>query len=295
MILEHLFCLVDDFCKEFLPQWEKELIGNVPLYVPSKESRFKMSISEVMTIIIYFHIVRFRDFKTYYTKYVQTYLEKAFPNLVSYNRFVELMQSVLMPLCFFMLSQTKTKTGIYFVDSMHIKACHIKREKQNKVFKNNAKKSKTTIGWFFGFKIHLVINDMGEIMAFKLTSGNVDDRVPVPGLATGLTGKLFGDKGYIKQELFDNLFAKGLKLITKIKKNMKNKLMPLIDRILLRKRAIIESVNDQLKNLCQIEHTRHRSVNNFMVNIVGALIAYSLQEKKPSLNLNAKQLIEVAC
>ena len=102
-------------------------------------------------------------------------------------------------------------------------------------------------------------------------------------------------RGYIKQELFDNLFAKGLKLITKIKKNMKNKLMPLIDRILLRKRAIIESVNDQLKNLCQIEHTRHRSVNNFMVNIVGALIAYSLQEKKPSLNLNAKQLIEVAC
>lgn len=287
MILEHLFCLVDDFCNEFLPEWEKELIGNLKI----KKQTSRLSESEIMTIIIYFHMARFRDFKTFYIHYVQKYLTSEFPNLVSYNRFVELMQTVLMPLCFFMLSQNKTHTGIYFVDSMHIKACHIKREKQNRVFKDIAKKSKTTIGWFFGFKIHLIINDMGEIMAFKMTPGNVDDRVPVPELAKGLTGKMFGDKGYIKKELFEKLFDKGLQLITKIKKNMKSKLMPILDKILLRKRAIIESVNDQLKNLCQIEHTRHRSINNFMVNIVGALTAYTLQEKKPSLNLRDKQLV----
>lgn len=293
MILEHLFCSVDDFCKEFLPKWRQELIDSGVGQEPKRKRQFKMSESEVMTIVIYFHTARFRDFKTYYTKYVQKYLRKEFPELVSYNRFVELMQSVLMPLCFFMLAQAKTKTGLYFVDSMHIKACHIKRQYQNKVFKDIAKKSKTTVGWFFGFKLHLIINDMGEIMAFKLTPGNVDDRVPVPELASGLTGKIVGDKGYIKQKLFDQLFDKGLQLITRIKKNMKNKLMPMFDKILLRKRAIIESVNDQLKNLCQVEHTRHRSTNNFAVNIIGALTAYSLQEKKPSLNLQRNQLTQI--
>jgi hypothetical protein len=166
-----------------------------------------------------------------------------------------------------------------------MKACHIKREKQHRVFQGLAKKGKSSIGWFFGFKLHLIINDRGELMAFKLTAGNVDDRKPVPDLVQYLIGKLFGDKGYISQELFEKLYSQGLQLITRVKSNMKNKLMPLIDKILLRKRALIETVNDQLKNISQIEHTRHRSIWNFMVNILGALAAYALQPKKPSLNL----------
>mgnify|MGYP003419909577 FL=1 len=147
------------------------------------------------------------------------------------------------------------------------------------------------MGWFFGFKLHLVINDKGEIMAFKLTQATIDDREPVPSLTENLVGKLVGDRGYISQKLFDALFEKGLQLITKIKKNMKNKLMPLFDKLLLRKRAVIESVNDQLKNISQIEHSRHRSINNFMVNLLSGIAAYTLQPKKPSLNLCSKQLI----
>lgn len=146
------------------------------------------------------------------------------------------------------------------------------------------------MGWFFGFKLHLVINDQGELLAFYLTPGNVDDRKPVPKLAERLFGKLFGDKGYISQALFDQLLQQDVQLITGIRKNMQNRLMPWIDKVLLRKRAIIETVNDQLKNISQIAHTRHRSVDNFLVNLVAGLIAYTHQPKKPTLNLRNEDL-----
>ena len=144
---------------------------------------------------------------------------------------------------------------------------------------------KSSMGWFFGFKLHIVINDKGELMAFKMTQATTDDRIPVDQMTQGLEGKLIGDKGYLSKKLFDTLYQRALKLITKIKKNMKNKLMPLIDKLLLRKRAVVESVFDQLKNISQIEHSRHRSVTNFMVNLVSGLAAYCLQPKKPSIQL----------
>ena len=281
-----LFCIVDEFCKEFYPEWEKTLLtqGVIKRLRPSK-----ISPAEMMTLIIFFHMLRFRDFKTYYTRYVIPHLKSYFPSLPSYSHMVTLMKSVLVPLCVFVQGLTGEKTGIYFIDSTILKACHIKREKQHRVFNGIAKKAKSTMGWFFGFKLHLIINDKGEIMACRITAGNVDDRKPVPDLVKNLVGKLIGDKGYISQELFEKLFQKGLQLITRLKSNMKNKLMPLIDKVLLRKRALIETVNDQLKNISQIEHTRHRSIWNFMVNILGALAAYALQPKKPSLNLAANE------
>lgn len=280
--LVELYCVVDEFAKEFFPEFEK---NQLELGIKRRLKSCSLSQSELMTIMIYFHQLRFRDFKTYYIHYVQKHLTQEFPTLVSYNRFVELMSSILLPMCFFMHAQQKTLTGIYFIDSTVIKACHVKRASSNNVFRGIAKQSKSTMGWFFGFKLHLLINDKGEIIAFKVTQGNIDDRVPVEKMTQGLTGKLIGDRGYLSQELFDKLYQRGLQLITKIKKNMKNKLMPLIDQLLLRKRSIIESVNDQLKNISQIEHTRHRSVTNFMVNLVSGLAAYALQPKKPSLKV----------
>lgn len=286
--LVELFCIVDDFAKEFFPEFEK---AQLEFGLTRSQKPCSLSPSEIMVIMIYFHRLRFRDFKTYYTQYVQKHLTCEFPKLTSYNRFVELMPSILMPLCFFIHIQSKTQTGIYFVDATTIDVCHIKRASSNRVFKGIAKKGKSSMGWFFGFKLHLVINDLGEIMAFKLTPATTDDRIPVDKMTQSLTGKIFGDRGYISQELFDKLFQRGLQLITRIKKNMKNKLMPLLDKLLLRKRAIIESVNDQLKNISQIEHSRHRSINNFMVNLLAGLAAYSLQPKKPSLNLHQIPLI----
>lgn len=286
--LTTLYCVVDDFCQLFMPQWQQNLLEHG---LKKRHRSGKLTSSEIMTIYSHFHQSHYRDFKNYYIYYVQKYLSHLFPKLVSYQRFVSLIKSVIVPLCFFLQTLTGEKTGIYFIDSMIIKACHIKREKQHRVFKNIAKKAKSTIGWFYGFKLHLVINDKGELMAFKLTAGNVDDRKPVPDLVQKLIGKLFGDKGYISQALFEKLLKKGLQLITRLKKNMKNKLMPLLDKLLLRKRAVIESVNDQLKNISQIEHTRHRSVWNFAANILAALCAYALQPKKPSIRQPVQKLI----
>ena len=243
-----------------------------------------------MTIMIYFHQMRYRDFKTYYTQLVQGYLRAEFPRLVSYTRFVELMPSVLVPLCAYLRSIYGECTGISFVDSTPIRVCHNRRIHQHKVFAELAARGKNSVDWFYGFKLHLVVNDRGELLACRLTAGNVDGRRPVPKLTQRLWGKLFGDKGYLSQPLTQQLRQRGIVLITKLKSNMKNRLILLSDKLLLRKRSILETITDQLKNISQIEHTRHRSLANFMVNLVCGLIAYCHQPKKPSLALDLPQL-----
>lgn len=277
-----LFCEIDDFCIEFEPLMNQHLIADGKIKRLRKRA---LHLSEVMTIIVAFHQSGYRTFKHYYQKHVCQYLCWAFPHLVSYNRFVELMGDALLPLCAYLQTRKGRCTGISFIDSMPIAVCHNRRIPSNRVFDETAERGKNSVGWFYGFKLHLVVNDRGEILAVSVTAGNVDDRTPVPELVKDLFGKLFGDKGYISQSLFDRLFEQGIQFVTKIRRNMKNKLMPLWDKLLLRKRAIIESVNDQLKNISQIEHTRHRSGFNFLVNVISALIAYTYQEKKPSLNI----------
>jgi hypothetical protein len=283
MTLLELFCDVDDFCQQYELLWEQAQLSALS----SKRVRKpQLSMSEMMTIVIHFHQIRYRDFKTYYTRHVAVYLRQEFPGLVSYNRFVELMSHTVIPLMLYLNSRRGACTGISFVDSTPLKVCDNHRIHAHKVFAGVAQRGKTSMGWFFGFKLHLVINERGELLAFQLTPGNVDDREPVPVLCQNLFGKLFADKGYISQKLFDMLLAQQVQLITKLRKNMKNRLMSLADALLLRKRALIETVNDQLKNISHIEHSRHRSVNNFVVNLFAGLIAYTLQPKKPSLHLD---------
>ena len=212
-------------------------------------------------------------------------LGNEFPELISYSRFVYLMPKTAWVLTQLVFSKRGKSSGISFVDSTTISVCHNKRSNRNKVFAGIAKKSKSTMGWFFGFKLHLIVNDQGEIISFSLSKGNVDDRKLVPKMAREPFGKLFGDKGYISSKLRLDLQRQGVTLVTSVKKNMKNKLMLLWDKIMLRKRFLIETINDQLKNQMQIEHTRHRSPNNFIVHLLSGLIAYSLKPKKPSLNL----------
>lgn len=286
--LVDLYCVVDDFCQFIIPELNKMSLSD-----SSKQGNkgSRLSPSEVMTIIIHFHQSHYRDFKKYYTHYVVQHLKDAFPHLVSYGRFVELMPSVLLLLCLFIQLQAKTWTGVYFVDSTTLSVCHHKRASSNRVFKGCAQKSKSTMGWFYGFKLHIVVNDRGELLAFQITQARTDDRKPVDALTKGLFGKLIGDKGYISAELFHQLYQRGLQLITRIRKNMKNKLMPMMDKLLLRKRVIVETVIDQLKNISQIEHSRHRSPINCMVNILAGIAAYCVQPKKPSLNLNPNEIM----
>jgi hypothetical protein len=289
-MLVEIFCEIDDFCKYFEEEWKNNLLSSG---ATKRVRKSTLSMSEVMTIVVYFHTSGYRNFKCYYKHYVLEHLRWAFPRLVSYSRFVELMQGVLIPLCSFLHTRKGKVTGISFVDSMVLSVCHNRRIHSHRVFQGLAKRGKNSVGWFYGFKLHIIINDLGELLGFRLTPGNTDDRKPVPKLARELWGKLFGDKGYISEELFKELFFSGVTLITKIKKNMKNKLMHVMDKILLRKRSLIECVNDQLKNISQVEHSRHRSVHNFMVNIVTALIAYTYQPKKPSLRISFGEKLPV--
>jgi hypothetical protein len=241
--------------------------------------------SEIMTILILFHQSGYRTLKGFYLAYVSTHLRQEFPTLLSYGRFVCWIPVVLVPLCAYLRQLQGACTGVSFIDSTKLLACQNPRIGQHRVFAAQATRGKTSTGWFYGFKLHLVINDRGEILSWCLTPGNVDDRRPVPRLAQYLVGKLFADKGYISQPLATVLQAQGLFLVTRLRKNMTNHLMDLSDKVLLRKRAIIETIYDQLKNISQIDHTRHRSPMNFLVNLVCGLIAYSLKPRKPSLHL----------
>lgn len=239
-----------------------------------------------MTILIYFHQQRYRDFKTYYVQFVQRWLRAEFPQLVSYNRFVELMPRVLLPLCAYLQSCYGPCSGISFIDSTPLAVCHNRRISQHRTFAHVAQRGRNSVDWFYGFKLHLVVNDRGELLACRLSAGNVDDRAPVPKLARRLHGWLFGDKGYLSQPLAKILLETfGVRLVTRLKSNMKQRLLTFSERLLLRQRSILETIIDQLKNISQIEHTRHRSLTNFMVNLACGLIAYCHQPTKPSLKL----------
>ena len=285
--ITEIFFIIDEFDKNFEKiVSDHSLVRNTDLKQRNRKST--LSDSEVMTILILFHSGHYRDLKHYYINHVKNHMKSEFPETVSYNRFVELQKKVVVKLAIFLKMFCLGKcTGISYIDSTPIRVCHIKREKQHKVFKGLAQKGQCSLGWFYGFKLHLIINDKGEILDFIITPGNIDDRKPLSdmNLHKRIFGKLFGDKGYISKDLFEKLFIDGVHLITKIKKNMKNSLMLLQDKIALRKRALIETVNDELKNICQVEHTRHRSFNNFITNLLSGLIAYSFFDKKPSINL----------
>ncbi len=280
--LLELFCDIDDFCQHFLPAYDAELKASG---LRQRWRLGEMYPSEIMTIVVMFHQSPYRDFKFFYTEQVCVHHRVDFPHLVSYSRFVYLMPSVLIPLCAYLKQCFGVCTGASFVDSTPLMVCDNHRISSHRVFKATARRGKTSMGWFYGFKLHFTCNDLGELLSCTLTPGNVDDRAPVPDLVKRLFGKLFGDKGYISPPLFRKLFeAFGLQLITRLKSNMKNQLMSMSDKLLLRKRVIIETITDQLKNISQIEHTRHRSFFNFLVNLVCGLIAYCHQDKKPSLH-----------
>jgi len=275
-----VFCDIDDFCQGY----EKHIITSETV----SKAKTSMALSEIMTIGVMYHLSHYRTFKWYYKNLVLKEWRGYFPSLVSYNRFVEIMQSITVPLILYLMRYGFGKcSGINFVDSTTLDVCDIHRMHSHKVFKDFAKKGKSSTGWFFGFKLHIVINDKGEILSFCITPGNTSDKdwKIMSHLTKDLFGKLFGDKGYLSPKLFAKLWERNIQLVTKIRKNMKNKLMNISDKILLRKRAVIESVNDFLKNECDIEHSRHRSINNFFTNALSALVAYSFLPKKPAISL----------
>ncbi len=275
-----IFCEIDDFCKEFDTLTKNKLLTGPH---PGKRGpKIGLVISEIMTILIMFHEVRFRDFKRFYIGFLEVYWRGYFPHLPSYSRFITLMKRAIFPMTIFTQLKSGKRTGIYYLDSSCLPVSHLKRSKRHKTFDQIAQYGKTSVGWFFGLKLHIVMNDRGELMAFKITQGNRSDSREATCLLRKLEGLAFGDKGYISKKLFDTLFSQGLKLVTRKRKNMKKVPLSDYEQQLFNQRGIVETVIGHLKYHYQIWHTRHRSVLNAMTHLVSALAAYTIEPLKIS-------------
>lgn len=282
MDLTTIFYYLDEYCKSFEKEFNVRLLSNGE---NKRKRTLCLSLSEVVTIIVYYHLSGFKTFKDYYLKCQEMGL--AFPQAPSYNRFLELKQRALVPIT--VLTKLIAKhdcDGVSYIDSFSLKVSHNKRIHSHKVFKGLAARGKTSIGYFFGFKLHLIITRKGEIVDFTITPGNITDNNSdlIEKIMRSIQGKVFGDKGYIvNKPLFEKLYTQGVHIVTKIRSNMKNKLIEMSDKLFLKGRGIIESVGNILKNRCNIEHSRYRNPLTLLINVCAGLMAYYFRPDKPSL------------
>lgn len=280
--LTEIVCELDDLAQELeVASRGRELSGKKAGRGGRKAT---MHPSEVATILLLFQVSAYRDVKHFYQEYVCERLADASPVLVGYARFVELEKRALLLLGALLRRRLGRCTGVSYVDSTALPVCHVRRGKRNRVFADLARFSKTTTGWYFGFKLHLTVSDRGELLGVALTPANVDDRNRdvIARLTERVFGKLAGDKGYIDASLFWELYDEGIDLITSIRKNMRNKLSLLEDRYVYRTRGLVESVNHVIKDILHAQHTRHRGQLNFLANLMAALCAYQLRAHKPA-------------
>jgi hypothetical protein len=284
--LTAIFCEIDDFCNT-LDKYTQHYMLKEPMKGKRGPS-CGLAMSEIMTILVMFQSSRVRDFKNFYTGLLCLYYKAYFPKLPSYERFVFLMQRSIFPLSIFTQLKAGQQTGIYYIDSSCLPVCHIKRSSRHQTFDAVADYGHTSVGWFFGLKLHLVTNDRGELMAFKITRGSRHDSKEAVPLLKKFKGLAFGDKGYLGKKIFDELIAGGLKLITRTRRNMKIKpQLSRIERKLLHNRGIIETVIGHLKHCFQVWHTRHRSIMNALTHLVAALAAYTIEP----LNLSTIKML----
>lgn len=274
LMLTMLFVFVDDFCKVFEPHWNKILLESKG--AKARNRKTILSLSEMLTILLFFHIGHYKNFKSYY-KFLKEYHKKEFPNLISYNRFVELKSSCAIPLLVFFQVLSAECDGESYIDSTHLSICHIKRELTNRVFKGLARKSKSTMGWFFGFKLHMIVNKYGHPISFEVTHATLDDRKTPDNIFQKIFGKLYGDKGYIGKPFYDRMQEKTIQIITALRINMKPQIMTKEDSVKLGKRNIIESTFNVLKNILNMQHTRHRSPKNYAINLISSICAFCLR------------------
>ena len=282
-ILYQLFMDIDDFMQA-LEAYQAKVNGGKRRNRPG--SKASMSQSELMTILVFYHYSGYKCFQYYYEEMVLKDLESEFPKAISYSYFVSQIGKLAQPLFLFAQwrAQQAQRTGIYFADSKKLPVCDNRRIHSNRVFEGVAGRGKSSTGWFYGLKTHLIVNNLGEIVHFVITPANFTDNnfKVLDFLLDDLQGKCFADKGYLTK-FFEHFLDKGIHLITKIRKNMKNVLMNIADKLWLRKRAMIESINDLLMTVFDIDHSRHRSPWNAIVHAIAGLIAYSYYPHKPTV------------
>ena len=275
-----IFAIVDDFCKAYQDWVSHKLLSSDK----QRNREGKLSLSEAVSIMIFYHFSEFKHFKIYYQHFIQN--GGLFKNPPCYARFIQIIPSLFLPIVIMMHYLSGKHTGIYYADSTHFAVCKNIRIARNRTFAGLAQRGRSSIDWFYGFKLHMIINDKSEIIAIKITRGNTDDRKAFEEMVIkkGLKGKCYADKGYISKDLFTRLYHKGLILITGIKSNMKNYLMPILDKIFLRKRFIIETIFGYIKEHFNLRPNKHRSPTNFFASLFSALIAFQIKPNKPSIS-----------
>jgi Transposase DDE domain len=285
-----IYVEVDDFCKQNFVLLTKAL-RHCGLYKKNHPSH-QLTRAEVTTILVYYPLSPYKHFNVFYTNHRQTDLKRNFPDLVSYDRFGALIPRALVPMMLFLAHrcQRSLRTGIYYIDSTPIETSHPKRAHQHEVFKGFAEWGKTSAGWFFGLKVHLLINHLGQLVSVRITSGSVHDSHPkvLFDLTKQLVGWVFGDKGYLLNAE-KKAFVEGsgeLHWAAKPRQGMKAADWPLAAKRYAKKRGIIETVIRQTKSVCDLEHSRHRSATNGFVNLYSALVAYTYYERKPSARVD---------
>src|SRR6201996_6461926 len=236
------FCQFDDFCQAFYPRWEALLLRQGAQLARRRGPQAGLADSEVMTILVLYHSSNFRHFKAFYEGIVRTLLRSAFPKAPCYARFIALTNHVWLPLTVFLLTRMGRRTGRYYIDRTPLPVCHPRRINRHKVFAGLAERGKTSLGWFCGFKLHLVFNHERQIVALKLTPGNLNDTTPVPDLTQGLIGKLFGDKCYVGNDIAQRLLRRGLALMTRLRRNRKRLPVSFLEKALLNGRNIVETI-----------------------------------------------------
>jgi hypothetical protein len=275
------FCQFDDFCQAFGPHWEALLLGQGAQPAKKRGPQAGLADSAIMTILVLYHSSHFRHFKAFYEGVVLAWLPSAFPKAPCYARFIALTNHVWVPLTVFLLTRMGRKSGLYYIDSTPLPVCHPRRINRHKVFAGLAGRGKTSTGWFFGLTLHLVFNHERQIVALTLTPGNVHDTMPVPDLTQGLIGKLFGDKGYVGQDLAHSLLRRGLALMTRVRRNMKRLPVSFLDKALLNGRNIVETIIGHIKEFSSLRLPKHRSVFNAFTHLTAAIVAYQINPLPP--------------
>jgi len=278
--LIELFCDIDDLYQNFLDYQKSKGLGSSRR--PTRT--LQLTGPEIASILVAYHYSGYKCFEYYYKQLILGHYADCFPEAPSYECFLSYIPKAidLMVLWLLLTISRSRRTGLYFADSKTLQVCHLRREKSHKVFKDFARKGKSSMGWFYGFKLHLVINNLGEIMSLSITPGNVADNNQelLKKLLFDLEGICVADKGYITK-LFDYFYENGLHLLTKPRKNMKKLPIKNQHNLLLDKRGVIESTFDILTSVCDIEHTRHRKPINAFTHLIAGLIAYQFLDQKP--------------
>lgn len=278
------FCITDDFTQTV----EIKKLVNV-----KRLRKHKLAISEIIYIARKFYTSGYQTFKDFYTKFVTVFWRQWFPNLPSYNRFNELMRryvpAIETQFLQWLMGKLRTESSVAIVDSSKLQICHMLRKKRAKksLLKRSARIGKNLAGFYFGFKLHFLMDMHGQPLNFRVTAANVDDRRALRTMLDGFRGTVVGDKGYLSAQLSKDLAKSGIRLLTRVKSNAKQ-ILPCTahDRYLLQSRSFIETVFSKLKLGFNLEHSRHRSISGFMTHIFLCISSYYFDQFSHLANIS---------